>query len=274
LYSTVQRQADIMESMRHPVFIVGSPRSGTSALADAMHSCGYNGFSEGNFLSLLYLINQLIDRHYGWFPSDNKKVLLSNVDKDDLKSKLFETFRTVTNSLNPQEPWFDKSGNPEMILAIPILRKLWPGAVFLFAKRRGIENLLSRMVKFPGHSFEYHCANWAKNMASWRAIREKIAPECFIEVEQLRMVQHPEDVTRELCIFLGASESVWPAVAKVMATNRPQETAAGSASRTSSLAACGWTSEQIETFLKHCEPEMKAYGYTLDERYSVPLDGA
>jgi Sulfotransferase family len=263
-----------MESMRHPVFIVGSPRSGTSALVDAMRSSGYQGFSEGNFLSLLHGVNKLIDKHYGWFPSDDKDVLLSNTDKHEVKSKLFETLGTIVESLNPHEPWFDKTGNPEMMLAIPILRQLWPGAVFVFTKRRGIENVLSRVVKFPEYPFEYHCANWAQNMSSWRVIREEIAPECFLEVEQRRMVRHPDDVARELCTFLGVSETIWPAVAKTMATHRPQETTKGSASRTSSLPATGWTQGQIATFLKHCETEMNAYGYTLDEQYSMIPDGS
>jgi hypothetical protein len=258
-----------MESMRHPVFIVGSPRSGTSALVDAVRSSGYKGFSEGNFLSLLHGVNEIVDRHYGWFPGDHKAVLLSNVDKNELKGKLFEILRATANRLNPEEPWFDKTGNPEMILAIPILLRLWPNAVFLFSKRRGIENLLSRTVKFPGHPFEYHCADWARNMSAWRTIREKIPPGCYLEVEQRRMVHCPEEAARELCAFLGVSETVWPGVARVMATHRPQETMNGTAARTSSLEESGWTNGQIETFLKHCGREMEAYGYTLDERYSV-----
>jgi hypothetical protein len=257
--------------MRHPVFIVGSPRSGTSALVDVMRNSGYNGFLEGNFLSLLHGVNQLIEQHYVWYPTDNKRVLLANVDKDELKRKLFQTFRTVVDALNPQEPWFDKTGNPEMTLAIPIVRELWHGAVFVFAKRRGIENVISRMTKFPGHSFEYHCANWAKNMCCWRAIREQIPRECFIEVEQRSMVHNSAAAARELGTFLGMSERLLPRVAEVMDTHRPQETMKGTASRTLSLAASGWSKEQIETFLKHCETEMNAYGYTLDEQYSTPV---
>jgi len=258
-----------MGPMRHPVFIVGSPRSGTSALVDVLRHSGYKGFLEGNFLSLLHGVNQLVDQHYRWYPGDDKRVLLPNVDKEDLKRRLFESFRSIVDALNPQEPWFDKTGNPEMTLAIPIVRQLWPSAVFVLAKRRGIENVISRMTKFPSHTFEYHCANWAKNMSSWRAVREQIPPESFIEVEQRNMVRHPEEAARELCAFLGISENVVPTAAKVMDTHRPQETTKGSASRTSSLASSGWTKEQIEIFLKYCEPEMKAFGYTLDEQYSV-----
>jgi hypothetical protein len=258
--------------MRHPVFIVGSPRSGTSALVDVMRKSGYNGFQEGNFLSLLYGVNQAIERHYSWFPPNDKRVLLSNVDKNEMKRSLFEILRNIANTLNPQEPWFDKTGNPEMILSIPMVRELWPSAMFVFAKRRGIENVISRMTKFPEHPFQYHCADWAKCMSSWRAIREKIPPDCFLEVEQRNMALYPEEAARELCTFLGVSEATRPTVVKVMGTHRPQETTKGSASRTCSLAASGWTKEQTQTFLKHCETEMKAFGYTLDEQYSVIPD--
>jgi len=258
--------------MRNPVFIVGSPRSGTSALVDVLRHGGYNGFLEGNFLSLLQGVDQLIEQHYKWYSSDNKRVLLSNVDKNDLKRQLFERFQTIVNSLNPQAPWFDKTGNPEMTMAIPIVRELWPSAAFIFAKRRGIENVISRLTKFPGHSFDYHCANWAKNMSVWRTIRGQIPADSFFEMEQRKMVRHPKAAARELGVFLGMSEAAMTAVANVMDTHRPQETTKGSAIRTVSLDGAGWSKEQIDTFLKHCETEMKEFGYTSDERYSVNPD--
>ena len=56
-----------------------------------------------------------------------------------------------------------------------------------------------------------------------------------------------------------------------MSTPGPEESAKGSASKTLSLAESGWTVEQTETFLQHCETEMKEFGYTMDERYSATL---
>jgi Sulfotransferase family len=258
-------------SMHSPVFVVGSPRSGTSALVDVLSNIGYHGFLEGNFLTLLHQVETIVDRHYVWFPDTDKRVMLPNVDKNDLKRRLFEPFRTLVNDLNPTEPWFDKTGNPEMILAIPIVRELWPDSVFVLAKRRGIENITSRTKKFPGQPFEYHCSDWAKNMSAWRTIRQQLPPGSFIEVEQRDMIQQPERTARSLCEFLDADESGVTAACNVMSTHRPQETAKGTASRTLSLAESGWTDEQTETFLKHCEAEMKEFGYTMDEHYSVTL---
>jgi hypothetical protein len=271
--------------MHSPVFIVGSPRSGTSALVSVLSGIHYHGFLEGNFLNLLHHIEFSVDRYFEWVPENNPNVMLANIDKRDLKRRLFETFRTMVNDLNPKEPWFDKSGGREMIWAIPIVRELWPGSVFVFAKRRGIENVISRLKKFPDESFEYHCNDWAKHMAVWRHIRQQLPPGCFIEVDQRDMIQQPERTARNLCAFLQVDESAVTAARPafggatttlgaacyVMTSQRPQESEEGSASKTVSLAESGWTVEQTETFLEHCETEMKEFGYTMDEHYSATL---
>ena len=257
--------------MHSPVFIVGSPRSGTSALVDVLWHVGYHGFGEGNFLPLLHHIEFHVDKYFGWFPDTDPDVMLANIDQRDLKRRIFESFRTVVNDLNPKDPWFDKTGNPEMTAAIPILRQLWPGSVFVFAKRRGIENVISRVKKFPGESFEYHCSDWATNMAVWRHIRQQLPPGCFIEVDQRDMIQQPERTAPSLCAFLDVDECAVPGACNVMSTPGPQESGKGSASKTLSLAESGWTVEQTETFLKHCETEMNEFGYTMDGRYSATL---
>jgi hypothetical protein len=255
--------------MHSPVFIVGSPRSGTTALVRVLWDIGYHGFAEGHFLPLLAHIDSSMDNHFHRFPETDPRVMLGNIDKRDLKRKIFETFRTTVNDLNPDEPWFDKTHHPPMIRAIPIVRDLWPASVFVFAKRRGIENIISRLKKFPEHPFEYACSNWAETMAAWRTIRQQLPPGCFIEVEQRDMVQLPERTARSLCAFLQVDESAIKAAHIAMSTKRPEESAEGSAYKTYSLAESGWTVEQTETFLKHCETEMKEFGYTMDERYTA-----
>ena len=66
------RLAQRHDSMHSPVFIVGSPRSGTSALADVLWHIGYHGFGEGHFLTLLRDIDTIVDQHYVRFPGADR----------------------------------------------------------------------------------------------------------------------------------------------------------------------------------------------------------
>ena len=148
-----------------------------------------------------------MDRHYVLFAEPPKPgVMLGNIDKGELKRRLFEPFRAVVEDMGQDEPWFDKTPDPGMILAGPIIQQLWPGSGFVFAKRRGIENVISRVKKFPGESFENHCAGWAGTMRVWRKVRELLPPGCFIEIEQRDMIEKPEVTAQSLCAFLQVYE--------------------------------------------------------------------
>lgn len=252
---------------RYPAFIVGSPRSGTSILVDELLAAGYHGFREGNFLTLISGIDALIERHFKAFADGNPKVLVNAVKKDRLKTHLFEVFRRSMNRHNPEGPWFDKTGNPEMIAAIPILREFWPESIFIFARRRGIENVLSRTIKFPSHPFEHHCADWAKNMSTWRKIRAQLPADTFLEIDQQDMIRRAEQTADSLSRFLMLPDPVSDKMVRVLRTHRPQQTADGTAARVVSFEATGWSDLQKSTFVRFCKEEMDAFGYSFGPDY-------
>ncbi|MGO8738493.1 sulfotransferase family protein [Rhodoblastus sp.] len=251
---------------KFPVFIIGSPRSGTSALAEAMLRAGYNGFREGNFLSLLTVLDRFINHHFTIFGNDGPKVLASAVDRRALHQDIAHVFRDVVNRHNPTPPWFDKTGNPEMIEAVPTLLELWPDSLFIFSKRRAIENIVSRLKKFSVYNFEYHCRDWAKNMEAWRRIREKIPNDKYIEVDQQELIRDPGAAARAIGNLLALADAQADAMAQAFQKDRPQETEAGTAQRVLALRDL-WDEPRRELFERVCGPEMKAYGYSLDESY-------
>lgn len=256
--------------MRTPLFIIGSPRSGTSILVDLALAAGYSGYREGMLLSLLTAISSATDRHFDIFASSqNKEVLVSAIDRDEFKHKLFEVFKSVVEEYNSSTPWFDKTGNPEMIEAVPIIRMLWPDAIFIFAKRRGIENVVSRMKKFPVHNFEYHCRDWARNMAAWRTIRASVPAAQWCEVDQQDMIQSPEAVVETVMSFTGCNPEHRERMQLTLRENRPQQTEAGSASQLHDIASLDWSDSYVSTFKRLCGDEMLAYGYTYDRTYRV-----
>jgi hypothetical protein len=252
---------------KSPAFIVGSPRSGTSILVDAMIDVGYQGFREGNFLTLMTTINRIVDRHFSVFAKGNAQILVAQIDPTLLKSRIEDIFHELTDNLNTAPLWFDKTGNPEMIQAVPTLRRFWPGSVFIFAKRRAIENITSRQKKFPGLTFEYHCADWARNMAAWRNIREQIPRGGYIELDQQDLIRKPNASAEQIAGLLELEEIHVEKLVRTFRSNRPQETIAGSAEKILSLDALPWSDAQLAIFRKYCANEMEAYGYSTDETY-------
>jgi hypothetical protein len=254
---------------KSPVFIVGSPRSGTSVLVRALVSVGYHGYNEGNFLPLMNVIGRAVDHHVAVHGKPNPNVLAAQVDPKILKSRIENIFKELTESLNVGPLWFDKSGNDEMMRTIPTLRRLWPDSVYIFAKRRAIENVISRIKKFPAQNFEHHCAGWAKNMAAWRQVREELPTGVYLEVDQQDLIRNTEAISAKISELLELGHEQTQILVKTFKSRRPQETTQGSALKTYSLESLGWSEAELAIFQKHCGPQMEAYGYGSGSEYDL-----
>ena len=231
-----------------------------------MLAAGYIGFREGNFLSLLNSFQQNVSRHRRTYCSGNLEVMVNQIDWDAFNNDVAAVFKRHVDILNPLAPWMDKSGNPEMIEIIPQLVNLWPDARFIFAKRRGIENVISRCKKFPAFAFEYHCNDWARNMKAWLVVREQIGDH-GIEIDQQDIIRQPGSVAARLATFLNADAGSRANLLNSLETRRPQESAAGSAETVTSLAETPWTEEQRGVFVRLCGADMQAYNYSMDQGY-------
>ena len=215
---------------------------------------------------MISAIHYVIDRHFNTYVASDQ-VLVTNVDKQVLKGAVSDILKNIQTQLNPKSPWFDKTGNPDMIQTVPVLLRLWPSCCFIFAKRRGIENVYSRRRKFASHSFDYHCRDWARNMSSWRMIRESLRSEQFLEVDQHEIAVKAEMVATRLASFLNLTNMQKISMQKTFETTRPQQTEPESAMRVLSLNNANWSTTEIDTFLKICYEEMRLYGYSTDEQY-------
>jgi hypothetical protein len=125
--------------------------------------------------------------------------------------------------------------------------------------------VMSRLRKFPGHDFQYHCKDWAANMFAWRQTRELISPDSFVEVDQYDMIQNPAKIALQLGGLLRVSDI--DRLIETMRSNRPQQTEANSAERVLSIDGLNWSQQQLLSFGRFCGTEMEAYGYAYDEKY-------
>src|ERR1700728_5502279 len=94
-----------------PLFIGGSPRSGTSVLVDAAFAAGFKGFREGNLLGLLQPLRDRVDAYFRRFPKHSPKTLTAHVGPQEIYNCILQVFKQTIDALNPERPWVDNTCN-------------------------------------------------------------------------------------------------------------------------------------------------------------------
>ena len=161
-------------------------------------ACGtrYVGFREGQLFDLLAQLERCAETFYADKRSslENSNLMLSHVPLDYLSAVIGSAFRDLADRLFSSRYWVDKTPNVDMIRLAPTLLRLWPKAKFIYMKRRGIENLMSRLRKFPDTiTFHTHCADWAESMEVWEKVRTQLG-RSSIEVDQRHMLSESDAV--------------------------------------------------------------------------------
>jgi len=258
-----------------PLFIFGAPRSGTTQMLRLSRDVlGYNGGDEGSVWQSV----KALDDHF-------KRILhgLADVDADGLrgfsllrfsKEKIVDEYIRSLVDFHHREygagPFVDKTPGGEAIAAAPILKAHLPSAKFIFMKRRGIENVLSHLRRFPDRSFETACQQWARPMQRWLETRDQLQPAC-IEIDQWELDATPAAVARRVTEFLRRGDP--REVEKYLATHFPEKTQVGRYSDYISLQNTGWDEHSQQHFCDTCGELMEAFGYVMDRGDGVVASG-
>jgi|SRR6516162_7911118 hypothetical protein len=254
-----------------PVFVTGSVRSGTSAICWAlMRATRYRGFLEGHVLDVAFELTSVIEAHF-----ESKKLEFPAAIAADFHLGLYShrRFHVVAQRVlrglaaGYTTPfWVDKTPSLQMVRSVPILARTWPNARFIFMKRRGLENVMSRLRKFPTARFDGSCRRWASIMAEWRTVRASV-PGKSLEIDQRTLLDKSDTAAELAGAFLDLGDPEVEALALQLRDLRPEVTDP-TARVLDDVSETGWSSEQIAAFRVICGPEMEAYGYTYDGRYS------
>ena len=248
---------------QHPVFILGSVRSGTTAIMEALSSgTRYAGPGEGHLLDLLMHMSGLVEAVYAerrpiWEMGFD--TLITAVPEGFMLDAVRHGFVELARARFPNRHWFDKTPTPTMIRAAPLFKAVWPEARFVFMKRRGIENMLSRLRRCPEIAFDDHCRGWADSMASWVAVREALGTSA-VEIEHLDVARQPGAVAKTLGGLLALTAEEQTAVRHELTVGRPERSTESFAA-VHDLATLPWTGEQIAAFRQICGPAMRQFGY-------------
>jgi hypothetical protein len=249
------------------VIVLGAQRSGTTEIFNVLTKVlGYAGDVESHLWPSVAAawreIDQAVIRMGGENTAAFKHFTIGRVGLDTVKSGFAQSMVALCEKrFGPR--WVDKTPGPEMICAAPVLARTLPNAKFLFMRRRGIENVLSKQRRFPGRDFKVACTEWAEAMRAWLDQRDALKGRA-IEIDQMDMALKPSVVAAALARLLGCKEAEEEALATYLAQTRSEQTSAILTHRTLSLAETGWTPAQQRIFMDHCAAMMAAYNYSFE----------
>ena len=265
------------EAFAPRVFVVGSPRSGTTAVGNAIrHAMKLPNYGESHVLPVLQGMIEDIDRRLAEPNTQEASRQLANMmahlPGEELRERLGENFRAMYRQLNRGEIFCDKTPGVAMLRAIPAAMWLWPDARFIFCKRRGLDNVASRMRKFSQDDFAGHCHDWTMAMKVWLEMAPCIPAAQRREVDQFDLLRDADGLGKDIGSWVGLDAAGSDAVAQYLATQHPERTQEGSASQSASLSAMGWDESLVAQFREICGPMMAHYGYTENGQYRVPAN--
>ncbi|WMS43097.1 sulfotransferase [Acuticoccus sp. MNP-M23] len=200
-----------------PLFILGFPRSGTTAMANAIARLKrFGGYGpEGHFI---YLFAGPLNRiAAGEFNAN------SILHEEGAPDTVLDAFRALTNQLYSSQAdpadttWIDKTPDLLQVRAVPLIDRLWPDARYIFLYRPPEAAVRSSLALWPGQvtGNERNTAQrWVNCQQSWRRVRPRLGTRC-VDVFQPEMLAAPQTIAAALQPLLDLSDSEVDALTRI-----------------------------------------------------------
>ncbi len=252
-----------------PAFILGAARSGTSILQTALFATKrYAGFPEGHVLPLAHELLKTVGNYYKEnVARKGEPTMLAAIDEHYWHKALRDLFRRVYANAFRKGNWADKTPDVDMIKSAPFVLSCWPQAKFIYARRRGMENIESRRRKFPKSPFSEHCRLWKESMQLWLDTRQHLQHH-YMEVDQFDIVRRPDRIAAELASFLGLEPNEQGKLEWAFRNQHIEQTSTNPR-EVLSLENLNWSEAEKGIFLAECGPLMNSFGYSFDSHYYV-----
>jgi hypothetical protein len=293
---TTSRLDQSLEQLDHstsPVFIIGSPRSGTSVLAWSLAQ--HTQLWTSGELHILYSLfgTQAFDQRFdkerqlprSWFEREG-------VGKGEFLRCIGLGLNALFSSRSGGRRWIDQT--PVNTLMVNTLADMFPGALFLHILRDG-RRVVNSMINFhnsleAGERSAILQAGWYPPWArdfgeackTWCTSVEVAMEFCKLNPTRCLTVRHeslaadPERWFREILLFLGVPYEDAPAAYfrsnRVHSSFQHAGKASGHAPRGSDPWH-EWSLDERGVFSQVAGPAMVKYGLASEDELSLPSDG-
>jgi hypothetical protein len=235
-----------------PIFVIGSPRSGTTLLRLVLDS--HPRISCGEETHFLRDLEAIVGRHWPLVATYGlpREWWLERI------RALYADFQAEVLRGSGKARWAEK--DPTYTLHLPFIEELFPEARYVHLLRDGHDVVASFRDRWGYRSAARVArSEWARYVSAARELGERLPPERFLELRYEELVADPEAEARRLFDFLG--EAWDPAViefdpAEHRATERyrrftAQRRASGGDSATIYRSRVGAGAESLDPLLRN-----------------------
>lgn len=254
--------------MKEIVYVLGTTRSGTSALRNALALTRFRGYGEGHLAPILTDLISVVRRHkVGGLGADVEGTGLNLLRENVLLRHLFHGYEVYLSGEIGALSLIDKTPTIVPIEAAVELNTLHKNPHFIHCARRHVDNVHSKIKMFPGVPFAEHCHEWAACNASWLMVRERLDGN-FLDFDFYDLATRPAEIGAKIGAYLALDEQDTGKVADYLVSQRPQSSQVDrDLTRFLKLKDTGWTEEQKADFLAICGPIGKRLGYGYEDYF-------
>jgi glycosyltransferase involved in cell wall biosynthesis len=243
-----------------PIFIAGTTRSGTSIMKLALRMVYESVDANEGHLWPLYkeiwdTVEKYLKKHQTNLSHPNSLALTG---RESLRHGIFNMFHDIHMGGNNGKVFIDKSPSVHLITSLPHLQSLYPDMRVIYMIRHGVNNIESKIRKFPDVKFEQHCENWMQSVEAWFQVKGSI--KTFLEIDQAVLKLKPKKIVDEVQSFLGL-DGRERAVLLDTFSGRVIEQTSKSTEVNTLLANTDWDDLQKEAFNEICGATMKKCNY-------------
>lgn len=254
------------------LYILGSTRSGTSALRNAIAGTRYKGYGEGHLVPILSEIISSVRRNgesgLGATVPGNG---LSGLKGDALIKSLFAGYEQYLSDHLHATHIVDKTPTIAPILAAPDLAAYHSDAKFIHCSRRHLDNIQSKVKKFPDKSLENHAREWADCHQAWFAAKQALENQGkdFLEVNFYEMAEDPSGVAAKIGAYLEFDTAEIEYVESYLQSQRPQANKDRDLKKFLKLSELPWGEADKRRFVEITSPVARTLGYGLEQYYGA-----